>query len=125
MGNSAPQQNRHVCLTSLELTEKDISTISKLRKRQTQSVTALKLSEVNITNRTLKLCSKFVNLRQLHLYQCIFVNPEINLEKYLGLKSLILRFTYSDTLNLRNLRIKSCKGSNIWKIIDSALVEIL
>jgi hypothetical protein len=125
MGNSAPQQNRHVCLTSLELTEKDISTISKLRKRQTQSVLALKLSEFNITNETLKLCSEFVNLKQIHLYQCIFANPEINLEEYPGLEELILTFKYSDSLNLRNLRIKSCKGFNMWKFIDSALVEIL
>jgi hypothetical protein len=125
MGNSAPQQNRHVCLTSLELTEKDISTISKLRKRQTQSVLALKLSEFNITNETLKLCSEFVNLKQLHLYQCIFANPEINLEEYPGLEELILTFKYSHTLNLRNLRIKSCKRFNMWKFIDSALVEIL
>jgi hypothetical protein len=125
MGNSAPQQNNHAHLASLELTGNDTSTISKLRKRQTKSVTALKLSKVNITNRTLKLCSKFVNLKQFHLYQCTFVNPEINLEKYLGLKSLTLTFTYSDTLNLRNLRIKSRKGSNMWKFIDSALVEIL
>jgi hypothetical protein len=126
MGNSAPQQNNHAHLASLELTGNDTSTISKLRKRQTQSVLALKLSEFNITNETLKLCSEFVNLKQIHLYQCIFANPEINLKKYTGLEELILTLTCrSDSLNLKKLRIKSCKGHNIWKFTDSALVEIL
>jgi hypothetical protein len=127
MGNPASQQDSHVCFTSLELTGNDTSTISKLRKRQIQSVTTLKLSEFNITNETSKLCSEFVNLKQLHLYQCTFVNPEINLEEYPGLGEFILRFKYSSvsSLNLRNLRIKFSKGSNMWKFRDSALVEIL
>jgi hypothetical protein len=127
INNLTSQQNRHVCLASLELTEKDVSTISKLQNRQTKPVSILKLSEVNITNRrTLKLSSKFVNLKQLHFYQCTFVNPEINLKKYTGLEELILTLTCrSDSLNLKKLRIKSCKGHNIWKFTDSALVEIL
>jgi hypothetical protein len=53
------------------------------------------------------------------------VLSEINLEKYPRLEDLILTFKCSDTLNLRNLRIKSFKGLNVWKIMDSALVEIL
>jgi hypothetical protein len=128
MANSASQQDSHVWLASLELTGGDTSEIiiSKLQKCPTESVTTLKLSEFNITNETSKLCSEFVNLKQLHLYQCTFVNPEINLEEYPGLEELILTLTCrSDSLNLKKLRIKSCKGHNIWKFIDSALVEIL
>jgi hypothetical protein len=127
MNNPISQQDSHVCLESLELTGKDTSKIiiSKLKKCQTRSVSILKLSEVNITNRTLELCSKLVNPTQLNLYQCTFVKPEINLEKYPRLEDLILTFTYSDSLNLKILRIKSCKGHNIWKFMDSALVEIL
>jgi 23S rRNA C2498 (ribose-2'-O)-methylase RlmM len=127
MGNSAPQQDSHVRPTPLELTGKDTSEmiISKLKKCPTKSLIVLELSEVNITNETLMLCSKFVNPIKLYLYQCTFVNPEINLEKYLDLKDLILVFTYSTSLNLKNLRIKFCKGLNMWKFMDSALVEIL
>jgi hypothetical protein len=126
MHNPTSQQDSHVCLESLELTGKDTSEIiaSKLQKCQTKSVSILKFSKVNITNETLELCSKFVNPIQLCFYQCTFVKPEINLEKYLRLKDLILTFTYGDSLNLKILRIKSCKGFNMWKFMDSALVEI-
>jgi hypothetical protein len=127
IANSASQQDSYVRSPSLELTGEDTfeMIISKLKKCPTKSLTTLTLSEINITNETLELCSRFVNPKRLYLYQCTFVNPEINLEKYLGLKSLILTFTYSDSLNLKNLRIKSCKGFNIWKIMDSALAEIV
>jgi hypothetical protein len=127
MGNSASQHDSHVCLESLELTGKDTSEIiiSKLQKCQTRSVSILKLSEVNITNGTLELYSEFVDPIRLHLYQCTFVNPEINLEKYLRLQELTLIFTCNDSLDLESLRIKFCKGHNIWKFMVSALVEIL
>jgi hypothetical protein len=127
MANSASQQDSYVHLASLELTGGDTPEIiiSKLKKCPIKSLITLKLSEVNITNETLELYLRFVNPIQLCLYQCTFVHPEINLEKYLRLKDLILTFTYSASLNLRNLRIKSCKGFNMWKFMDSALVEIL
>jgi hypothetical protein len=122
MANSASQQDSYVHLASLELTGGDTPEIiiSKLKKCPIKSLITLKLSEVNITNETLELYLRFVNP-----IQCTFVHPEINLEKYLRLKDLILTFTYSASLNLRNLRIKSCKGFNMWKFMDSALVEIL
>jgi hypothetical protein len=127
INNSASQQDSYPYIILLELTGEDTFEIinSKLEKCQTKPVLALKFSKVNITKKILELCSKSVNSRQLYFYQCIFVNPEINLEKYLDLKTLILTFKYSDTLNLGNLRIIFFKGSNMWKFIDSALVEIL
>jgi hypothetical protein len=127
MANSASQKDSYVLPLPLEITGGDTyeMIISKLKKYQTRSVSIIKLSKVNITNGTLELYSKLVNPTKLNLYQCTFVKPEINLEKYLRLKILILTFTYSASLNLRNLRIKSCKGFNIWKFMDSALVEIL
>jgi hypothetical protein len=128
MGNPASQQDSHVCFTSLELTGKDTYEInlSKLQNCQIKSfVSILKLYEFNFSEETLELCSRFVTPTQLYLYQCTFVNPEINLEKYLRLNKFILTFTSSASFKLKTLRIKPFKGLNMWKFVESALVEIL
>jgi hypothetical protein len=128
MGNSTFQQDKLQLAQQdkLQLTHEDTpKTIkSKLKGCQPELLKSLCFSGIHVTQDILTHCRDLMNLRLLELDHCRF-NPEINLEYHPILEVLILRFTRSKFLNLRNLRIKVSKRPYVWKFMDCGLIKIL
>jgi hypothetical protein len=120
MGNSTSQRN------NLQLTQEDTPETIKLKLKgcQPELLQSLCFSGIRVTEDILTHCHDLMNLKLLEFDYYRF-NPEMNLEYHPILEVLILRFTRSKFLNLRNLRIKVSKRPYVWKFMDCGLIKIL